>query len=174
MIKILLYFIIISAVEVSAKMIISPLEAMRQSFNSTKIDKEEYKLTDMQIKNIKESAKVKLKKKAITLFKATKNDKIIGYGILINRKVRSKNAAVLYMISSDSILKSIEVIAFNEPMEYIPSNTWMSQFQNRQTDNMLILSKEIPTITGATMSARNIVDGSRVAFAFYNEVLKGR
>ena len=37
---------------------------------------------------------------------------------------------------------------------------------------MLRLSKEIPTITGATLSARSVTDGSRVAFAIYNEILK--
>ena len=80
----------------------------------------------------------------------------------------------LYIISKDSILKSIEIIAFNEPAEYIPSKTWISQFENVDTSKRLRVGKEIPTITGATMSARSIVDGSRIALAFYDEMLKGK
>ncbi|MCD6190216.1 MAG: FMN-binding protein, partial [Sulfurimonas sp.] len=68
----------------------------------------------------------------------------------------------------------IEIIAFNEPLEYLPSDKWNSQFENVSTDKMLRVSKEIPTITGATLSARSITDGSRVAFAFYNEVLRDK
>lgn len=76
------------------------------------------------------------------------------------------------MITRESVLKGIEIIAFNEPVEYLPSKEWNSQFQNIPTTKMLRLSKEIPTITGATLSARSVTDSSRVAFAFYNEVLK--
>jgi len=63
-------------------------------------------------------------------------------------------------------------VAFNEPLEYMPSKEWKSQFQNIETTKMLRISKEIPTITGATLSAVSITDGSRVAFALYNEILK--
>ena len=48
------------------------------------------------------------------------------------------------------------------------------QFHNIPTDKKLRLNKEIPTITGATLSAKSIVDGSRLAFAFYEEMLKGK
>lgn len=170
-----IFFVLILTLPLNAKMLISPIDAMSQNFGlDSQITKENILLTNAQANKIEDIAKTKLEKKIVRVFKAQKNNKIVGYGVLINKKIRSKNGVVLYMISSDSILKTIEIIAFNEPMEYIPSNTWMSQFQNRQTKNMLILSKEIPTITGATMSARNIVDGSRIAFAIYNEILKDK
>ena len=80
----------------------------------------------------------------------------------------------MYIITNNAILKGIEIIAFNEPHEFIPSKTWTAQFQNIPTNKMLELSREIPTITGATLSARSVTDGSRIAFALYNELLKGK
>ncbi len=163
------------ALSLSAKILISPVDAMKQSYGSdAEIVKKNILLSKTQATAIQKSAKTKLDSKIFRVFKATKKSKLLGYGILINKKVRSKNAVVLYFISKDSILKSIEVIAFNEPMEYLPSQKWNSQFQDLYTDKMLRVSKEIPTITGATLSARSITDGSRVAFAFYNEVLKDK
>lgn len=129
-------------------------------------------LSSQQAARITEEAKVKLDTKIFRIFKAIKADKVLGFGILVNNKVRSKNAVVIYFITPQSILKGIEIIAFNEPDEYIPSKEWNSQFQNIETTKMLRSSKEIPTITGATLSARSITDSSRVAFALYNEVLK--
>lgn len=159
----------------SAKILISPFDAMKATYGeAVEVSKKNILLQNAQAEKINQDAKVKLDTNIFRVFKALKNNETVGYGILINRKVRSKNAVVLYMISKDSILKGIEIIAFNEPPEYIPSKTWIKQFDNISTDERLILSKDIPTITGATLSARSLVDSSRIAFALYNEMLKGK
>ncbi len=163
------------ALSLSAKVLISPVDAMKQSYGSEAvIVKKNILLSKIQASKIQKNSSTKLDSKIFRVFKATKESTLLGYGILINKKVRSKNAVVLYFISKDAILKSIEIIAFNEPLEYIPSDKWNSQFEDVSTDRMLRVSREIPTITGATLSARSITDGSRVAFAFYNEVLKDK
>lgn len=139
---------------------------------STKISKKNIIISKKSASIISKEAKTKIPSKIFRVFKAHQDNEILAYGILISKKVRSKNAVILYIISKDSILQGIEIIAFNEPSEYIPSNTWNSQFDNITTNTMLRVSKNIPTITGATLSARSITDGSRLAFAFYNEILK--
>jgi len=53
-------------------------------------------------------------------------------------------------------------------MEYIPSKKWTQLFENIKKP------KNIPNITGATMSAKAIVDGSKIAFSIYNDLLKGK
>lgn len=159
----------------SAKMLISPIDVMKQSFGvDSQVSKKNILLKNDQADKIQKDAKAKIKSKIFKVFQAVKDGKTQGYGIIINNKVRSKNAAIIYIISKDSILKSIEIIAFNEPMEYIPSKTWIAQFEKISTEKRLRVGSEIPTITGATMSARSIVDGSRIAFAFYEEILKGK
>jgi len=164
----------LSALSLNAVMLISPQEAMNFAYGEdAKIVKKNILLTKKQASVIQKEARGKLRSKIFRIFKATKNNKILGYGILVNKKVRSKNAVILYFISN-GILKSIEIIAFNEPMEYLPSKKWNSQFENIETEKMLRVSKEIPTISGATLSARTITDGSRLAFSNYNEILKGK
>jgi hypothetical protein len=171
--KIFIYILFIFALPLSAKILISPVDAMKYAYGQeSEISKKNILLSSQQAARITEEAKVKLDTKIFRIFKAIKADKVLGFGILVNNKVRSKNAVVIYFITPQSILKGIEIIAFNEPDEYIPSKEWSSQFQNIETTKMLRTSKEIPTITGATLSARSITDSSRVAFALYNEVLK--
>lgn len=171
----LFYLLISTFIPLNAQMTMSPMDAMQKNYESgSKISEVKISLSPEQIKSIKESAKAKLEPESLKVFKAQMSGKITGYGILINKKIRTKNAVVLYIISSESILKGIEVIAFHEPMEYLPSKKYNNQFQNIKTDAPLTLNQNIPTITGATMSAKTFVDGSRVAFALYNEVLKGK
>ena len=160
------------ALSLSAKVLISPIEALKENYSlSADVSKKNLLLTKEKFQNIQKSAKVKLDTKIYRIFTAKEHEKVLGFGILINKQVRSKNAVVLYFISK-SVLKGIEIIAFNEPQEYIPTKHWNEQFKNIPTDKMLRLSTDIPTITGATLSARSITDGSRVAFAIYNELLK--
>jgi len=173
MIKKLTLLLFILALPLSAKMITSPIDAMKSTFGADcEVSKKNILLNSSRAKMIQKNAKVKLTSKIFRTFKAIKDGEIQGYGILINRKIRSKNGVVLFMINKDSLLESIEVIAFNEPMEYIPSKKWLTQFDKVPTDKKLRVGRDIATVTGATLSARSVTDGSRLAFAFYNEMLK--
>lgn len=171
--KFLLYTLLIFALPLSAKVLTSPLDAMKYAYGEDSIvSKKNILLSKKRALLIQKDARVKLDSKIFRTFKATKENKTLGFGVLINKKVRSKNAVVLYLISNEGILKNIEIIAFNEPKEYLPSKKWISQFEDIAVSTRLRVSKDIPTITGATLSASSITEGSRVAFALYSEVLK--
>lgn len=168
-------FFILFALPLSARMLISPLDAMKDAYpNSTEIVKKNIILSKKDASNISKEAKIKLTSKIFRVFKAYKNEEFLAYGVLLSKKVRSKNAVILYIISKDSLLKSMEIIAFNEPAEYLPSKRWNSQFEDVPTETMLRTSKEIANITSATLSAKSITNGSRLAFALYNNMLKGQ
>lgn len=157
---------------VHAQVLVSPIDAMHENFGTdTTIEKKNVLLNNKDFAKVQTRAKTKLNTKIYRIFIAKKKGDIIGYGILINKRVRSKNAVVLYLIQ-DAQLQGIEIIAFNEPKEYLPTKAWSHQFANRPTDTMLKLSREIPTVTGATLSAKAVTNGSRIAFALYNLILK--
>lgn len=164
---------IVMASALWAEVLITPHEAMKQTFGEgVSIAKKSLLLSRDQAAAVTEKAKMKLSTKIYRAFALREGDTLRGYALLMNEKVRSKNAAVLYMIDTKGALKAIEIVAFNEPPEYIPSQTWLDQFKNKDAAQQLRVGKDIPTITGATMSARNIADGSRVALAIYETVLK--
>lgn len=161
-----LFFLILLALPLSAKLLILPAEAMQKNYGSqATISEENILLTNAQAQKIQQESKTKLSTNIVKVFKATKNNITLGYGILINEKIRSKNAVVLYVFPGGSVLKSIEIIAFNEPMEYLPSKKWVLQLSD---------TGDVPNITGATMSAKTIIDGSKTALAIYNEILKDK
>jgi len=165
-----LSFMVFSA---SAEILVSPVEAMRENFSQEAvIHKKNILLSSKQAQAVEKKAVVKLRTKIYRTYKAMQDGAVLGYGILINKKVRSKNAVVLYMIK-DGILEDIEIIAFNEPREYLPTKAWQEQFKQRATNKMLKLNREVASITGATLSARSITQGSRIAFALYDEILQG-
>ena len=113
----------------------------------------------------------KMDSKLYRVYLAKKSDKTVGYGVLINKKVRTKTAIALYLISTEGKIKSIEIVAFNEAIEYLPTATWLNVFDQKSSANTLKLNQDIPTTTGATLSARAITDGARAALALL-EVVK--
>jgi Na+-translocating ferredoxin:NAD+ oxidoreductase subunit G len=171
----LLFFLLTSSL--FSKVIISPYDAMKNVFvESDDVSKKNVLLTKSKASYVQKTSKIKLGSKIFRTFKASKNgtdgEILLGYGILVSRNVRSKSAAILYMIDTTKTIKAVEIIAFNEPPEFIPNKKWMSQFENKQTKDNLFLGKAIPTISGATLSARNVADGSRIALAVADLLFK--
>ena len=169
------YLIILSLFSISlyGAILITPQNAMRLHFGSdVTVEKKNILLNRQQAASVSQTAKTELKSKIYRSFRALENGDAIGYAVLISGKVRTKNAAVLYLIDPSGSLKAIEIVSFNEPPEFIPSSNWLRLFEGRSSHEPLRVGKDVPTITGATMSARNVTDGARVALAVYEYVIK--
>ena len=147
--------------------------AIHASFpSSTKMEKHSLILTAKQFSQIQKKAKAKVDTKVYRYYTLSHKGLTTGYAILEFRKVRTKKATIIYGFDMKGTLKFTEILAFGEAPEWIPSKTWMSQFQNKSTKAALHIGKDIPTISGATLSARCVSEGARVARAIYEIVLK--
>lgn len=156
-----------------AKLLINPFDALYAAYGKdAKITKKNVLLSVEKAATVYKQAKMKKGSKIFRTYSVTKDGKAVAYGVLISRVVRSKDAAVLYMISPDGIIDAIEVIAFNEPPEFIPAKNYVDQFKGKSSKDILRVGKDIPTVTGATMSARNVTDGARLALAVFDMIFK--
>jgi len=159
----MLFFILFSSSILNA---LSVEEIIKENVeHSLIVEKTKIILSKKALIRVKKLAKVAVKTRLYRLYKVKKHHKIVGYGILISRKVRSKKATVLYYINTKGILRFTEILAFKEPPEYKPSKKWMTQFRNTIKASVFKLGKDIPTISGATLSARNVAQGARIAKA---------
>jgi len=158
-----------------AKSKISVEEVIKTSFtNVNEVKTKSLILSSKQFKEIRSRAKAAIKTKVYRYYDIVSAGKSIGKAVLITRKVRSKKATVLYAFDKKGTLRFSEIMAFGEPPEFIPSKIWMSQLQKQKPSAKLMVGKDIPTISGATLSARTISEGARVARAIYEIVLKNK
>ena len=163
------FLLLLFALSLQAKVLISPFDAMKLHFGEdSTIEKKSLLLTTKEAKAVTKRAKVKLKTKIYKTFRASKDKVLLGYGILVLHKVRSKDTAVLSIIAPDGSLKTIETIAFNEPIEYLPSKSWIEVLNNKSLNDPITLGKDIPSITAATMSARAATNAARIALSIYD------
>jgi hypothetical protein len=162
------YFIVINILLASlwAKGGVDIGALMKPHFSSeVKVTKEQFKLSPTQVKAIQKSAKAKLESPLIRLYRAKKGSSVEGYGVILVQTVRTKKAALLYIIDTQEQIKAIEIVAFMEPSEYKPKKSWVEVFEGKTLHDNLFAGKGIPTISGATLSAKAISDASRLALA---------
>ncbi len=171
-----LFFLLLGVLLTSgsnAKSKVSIEEVVKTSFkNVSEVEPKQLILSKAQFSKVRSRAKTAITTKVYRYYNIMGKSKKLGVGVLITRKVRSKKATVLYAFDNSGTLRFTEIMAFGEPPEYIPSKTWMSQLQNRGESVTLTVGKDIPTISGSTLSARSITEGARVARAIYEIVLK--
>jgi len=167
----LLGVVMISGAMAKSKVTVN--EVIESSFTSVgKVEPKALILSSAQFKQVRSRAKTAMDTKVYRYYNIYSKSIKTGIAVLITRKVRSKKATVLYAFDNKDTLRFSEIMAFGEPPEFIPSKIWMSQLQNQKPTAKLTIGKDIPTISGATLSARTISEGARVARAIYDIVLK--
>jgi len=170
--KLLLLFILL-LLNLEAKVIITPFEAIHKVFGKdVQITKKNKLFSSAQAHEVSQLARTKLSTKIYRIFQITQDDKLISYAFLTINKMRTKDAAVLFILDLEGKVVSVETIAFGEPSEYAPSKKYQELFLNQNITNKLRVGKEIPTMTGATLSARGYSRGARVALALFEVLYK--
>jgi len=159
------------SIKLSFALIITPEDALKQTFQADEITKQSMILTKDQHQQVQKLAKTKLKSKLYRIYHVKKDNMLVGHGILLTQTVRSKSTAALYIMDAKGALKTIEIIAFNEPKEYMPSQRWLEQFKDSQAENFNTQSGNINNITGATLSASAIVNVANLAHAIWKVAL---
>lgn len=148
-------------------------DVIKSSFSGVSaVEPKQIILTKEQFSQVQSRAKAAVRTKIYRYYDIKSGSKSLGYAVLISREVRSKKATVLYVFDDCGTLKFTEIMAFGEPPEYIPGKTWMGQLQNRDASAILTVGKDIPTVSGSTLSARSITESARIARAIYEIVIK--
>lgn len=166
-----LFLLFVLSIQLSFALIITPEDALKQTLGAQDIIKKSKILTKAQHKQVQTLAKTKLRSKLYRVYHAKKDGKIIGHGILLTEVVRSKTTAVLYIVNAKGELQTIEIIAFNEPREYLPSKRWLKQFDNNLDENFNSQGGNINNVSGATLSASAVINAANLAHAIWKVAL---
>ncbi len=143
-------------------------KALQEAFaNSESIERKVLFLTDEQVKQIQKLAKPKLESKIVTFYVGEKADSITGYAFFESNIVRTKPETFMVVLDKKARLKFVEVLAFYEPLDYLPTSNWFELFTNKILNDNLWPKRDIHNITGATLSVQAITKGVRKMLAIY-------
>lgn len=153
----------------SAQVFLTKEQALKQAFSSaTSIERKVVFLTDEQVKKIEAKAKAKVDSKVLTYYVGMTDSGPAGYAFFETHTVRTMPATYMVVIAPDGSINHVEILAFYEPEDYLPSQRWLNLFHTKTLDDDLWLKRGIRSISGATLSAQSIVEGTRRILATYH------
>jgi hypothetical protein len=162
-----------AAGDAAAKVFHSRTEALELAFpEADRVEDKTYVLRDDQVQAIETLAKSALESKLVKVYTGYRGDDVLGYAFIDIHNVRTLPEAFLVVLSPEGDVRTLRVLAFHEPLEYMPSGRWYDQFEEKSLADGLRVGRDVHGIVGATLSARATTQGVRRALALYEVVVQ--
>lgn len=149
-------------------------EALKAAFPGAEIRSEMVFLTDAEKIEVKKVSGSDVPTALVARYSISRSGKEVARAYLDTHVVRTKKESLLVMLNSDGTLKRVEVVAFLEPPEYMPSERWYQQFEGQSFDENLKLERDIHAVTGATLTAKATTEAVRRVMAIDTLVQRRR
>jgi len=129
-------------------------------------------LTDDQMERAQAEAGMPLPSKIVTRYVVVgdQGEAHRAFAYLDTHLVRTAPETLLIVVDEAGRVRRVEVLAFDEPREYLPPPRWLAQFEGRPLDPDLQLKRSIRTLSGATLSSRAATAAVRRALAVHRVV----
>lgn len=152
----------------ASKVLLNKEEALELAFpDAQKIEQVQVFLSENQVEQIENLARTKLESRFYTFYKGLKKGEVTGYVFIDTHKLRTKTETVMYVINKDGTLRHAEFLAFFEPEEYQAGERWVQLFENKPIGDSMRIGRDIPNLTGATISARAFAAATRKALSIF-------
>lgn len=156
-----------------AKVFASQKQALEEAFpDATRIERRTFLLRAEQVEQIEALSGRGVDAKVVVLHVAHRDDTILGFAEIAVHVVRTQPEAMLIALSPEGSVRSVRVIAFHEPLDYLPTPSWYAQFDGKRKGDALRLGREIHGVVGATLSAQAAADGVRRMLAYFEVLLR--
>lgn len=163
-IRIVPILLLLGAALLDAK-VITREEALQQAFPGATIEPEMLFLTPAEMHEVEKASGTQPPTAMVARYVAVKEDQLVGRAYLDTHVVRTKKESLLIILDQAGAVKRVEIVAFMEPPEFIPSERWYQQFQGQALDDGLRLGRDIHPVAGASLTARATTDAVRRALA---------
>jgi hypothetical protein len=163
----------------AAKVLLTPEEALALVFPGCAITRETIYLTEAEVASAGELAGTALASAVVHPYRARRVEvarggqsgeglgEVCGTAYFDSHRVRTLAETVMVAIDPAGAVARIEVLAFDEPPDYLPRVEWYAQFGGRKLAPETELGRAIRPVTGATLTARVTTDAARRALAVH-------
>lgn len=156
----------------AAKVFVSQNQALAEAFpEATRIERDTHILLKRQAAQVQELTKDREISKIVVLHTAWAGEELLGFAHIDVHNVRTKPEAFLVVLTPEGIVRSVRVLAFHEPLDYLPTEGWYAQFEGKSGEDRLRVGRDVHGVVGATLSARAAADGVRRMLAYYEVLL---
>lgn len=160
------------ATTAESKVFFTQKEALALAFpDADRIDHATFVLTPEQVEAIQKRARSRLDTRLVSIHTAWRGGEVVGYAHIDVHTVRTKSEGFIVVLGRDGRVESVRVLAFHEPLDYLPSENWYNAFAGSDGDDGLRIGRDIDAVSGATLSAQAATEGVRRMLAYYAVLL---
>ena len=160
--------LICAALTAHARVFYAQSEALALAFpGADRIERRNAVLSRQQVARVEADSRAPLDSPLVTLHVGWLDGRVLGYAVIDIHTVRTLPEAIMTVLTPDGVVRSVRLLAFHEPEDYMPIARWYRQFEGRRLDPDLQLKRGIHAISGATLSARATTRSVRRALALY-------
>ncbi|MGA7616044.1 MAG: FMN-binding protein [Thermoanaerobaculia bacterium] len=136
----------------------------------TTVRRETVFLTDAQLQTARRLSGSDFEDKLVIRYAGVKDGKVIGWAYFDAHRVRTLPETIMVLVTPDGKISRVDILSFNEPMDYLPKERWLEQLDGHSLDDELALDRAIRPISGASLSGRAIVRASRKILAIHHAI----
>jgi len=163
------------ALPAAAKVFHTRQEALALAFpDADRIDKQTFILSPDQVSAIEIAARAPVETKLVTIFTAWKGGAVQGYAHIDVHTVRTHPSALLVVWTPEGVVRSVRILAFHEPLDYLPAEKWYGQFEGKTGQDPLRVGGDLHGVVNATLSTRVAADSVRRALAYHQVLIAPR
>jgi hypothetical protein len=156
-----------------ARVFLTVDEALALAFPGCEVEPRTVYLTAAQLDRARELAGVEIAGAMVRPYVARCDGRVAGAAYFDSHRVRTLAETLMVVVAAGGKLERVELLAFREPEDYIPRDTWYAQFEGERLDPELSLKRGIRGVTGATLTARATTDAVRRVLALDRVIGEG-
>ena len=149
----------------AGKVFLTVDEALKLAFPDSQVERTTEYLTEAEEKHVEELARAELASRVVHPYVARRDGELVGTAYFDVHRVRTQNEVLMFVVGPDQRLRRVEVLAFAEPLEYMPRASFYAQFVGRPLDDELDTKHAIRGVAGATLSAESATAAARRVLA---------
>lgn len=155
---------------VEARVFLTIEEALDLAFPGCEVERRTVYLTDAQQAGVRDAVGLEVTSGLVYPYRATCDGEAGGTAYFDTHRVRTLPETLMIVVNPDGTVRRLEILAFREPLEYIPPEPWYRQFLGEELMDDLRLQRSIRSVTGATLTARATTDAVRRTLAIHRQV----
>jgi hypothetical protein len=149
------------------KVFLTAEEALKLAFPECTVERGTSYLDEREELRVEELAGSDLAGRVVHPYVARKDGALVGTAYFDVHRVRTKNEVLMLVVAPDGGLARLEVLAFAEPIEYLPKPAFYAQFTGKHLDRELDTKRAIRPVAGATLSVRATTEAARRVLALH-------
>lgn len=149
----------------TARVLLTVDEALALAFPGATIERRTIFLDADQLAQATELAGEAPATAIVHPYEARRDGRLVATAYFDSHVVRTLSETVMVAVDPEIRVVRVEVLAFDEPPDYLPRAPWYRQFDGRPLDDALELGRAIRPVSGATLTTRATARAVRRALA---------